>query len=266
MRKLCFAFCLVFLLCCSCSHGTAKEDSKSKIIGYWTSSDMQASVSFDDRNTIVVNDKYIGEYSIFDEGKVAINVDTDTFDDYYDVSMSATYEIEGGILHLYDVENHELYTFYSKDYLPNVINEKYQIKFNESETEYHHLYPFSYADEWEVNLEGTDMEGLIDRETLVKELEEAVELAEKEIISLYVDSMIAGDNAFSYSCSRASFTWDGDATIVCYEVNVHNKLKSENDNCYWIDPNGENIYVDHPEGGTTLWDGTIEGNSIMKRI
>lgn len=101
---------------------------QQKIEGYWISGDEKYSVSFDGENTIVVDDKYIGEYEVFDENKIAINVDTPTFDEYLDLSISATFTVSDDNLVIVDEDKGVEYVFYTKDKAEKIINRAYKEK------------------------------------------------------------------------------------------------------------------------------------------
>lgn len=114
---------IVFLSSCG-----AKE---SGIEGYWISGDGKYSVSFDDEKTVVVDGKYIGEYKIYKQGNIAINVDTATFDEVLDIVMSAEYSINDGILTIKNLDTSETYTFYTEEKAAQYINSDYVEKFSE---------------------------------------------------------------------------------------------------------------------------------------
>lgn len=259
MKKLYFVFAVLLLLTCI---GCAK-DPRQEVIGYWVSADQRDSISFDDRTTVVVNEKYIGDYSIFDEGKMAINVDTATFDDVYDISMSASYNVQDGILQITDNENLEIYLFYSENQVSKLKNEEYQLIYRGEPSVDYMALPISYPEyDWDLHLDGTDLEGVADRDMLIRESAIALAIAEEEIIPLYFNSMIDGENSFTYSCKCASWLWDK----VCYEVEVKCSIKPEMNCTYVIDPNSRVIYVLDESGFVSVWSGTLKGNSILEYI
>ena len=248
----------VLISCVGCS-----KDPRKEVLGHWVSADQQDSISFDDRNTVVVNEKYIGDYSIFDEGKMAINVDTATFDDVYDISMSASYEIKDGILQITDNDDNDVYLFYSEEQVGKLKNEEYQLIYRGEPSVDYMALPISYPEDgWNLHLEGTDLEGEADRDMLIKESALAIEIAKEEILPLYLNSMIDGENAFTYSCRCASWVWDN----VCYEIEVHCKYKPGMDCTYVIDPDSKIIYTMDEDGIVSIWSGTLEGNSILEYI
>lgn len=259
MKKSYFTFAVLALLVCI---GCAK-DPRQDVIGHWVSADQRDSISFDDRDTVVVNEKYIGDYSIYDEGKMAINVDTATFDDVYDISMSASYVVKDGILQITDNENYEVYLFYSENQISKLKNEEYQLIYRGEPSVDYMALPISYPeDDWDLHLDGTDLEGVADRDMLIRESVIAFEIAEEEIMPLYFNSMIDGENLFTYSCKCASWIWDK----VGYEVEVKCSIKPEMNCTYVIDPNSRTIYVLDENGVVSVWSGTLKGNSILEYI
>ena len=111
-------------------------------------------------------------------------------------------------------------------------------------------------------MDGTDLEGVADRDMLIRESAIALAIAEEEIIPLYFNSMIDGENSFTYSCKCASWLWDK----VCYEVEVKCSIKPEMNCTYVIDPNSRVIYVLDESGFVSVWSGTLKGNSILEYI
>ena len=259
MKKSYFTFAVLTLLICI---GCAK-DPRQDVIGHWVSADLQDSISFDDRNTVVVNEKYIGDYSIYDEGKMAINVDTATFDDVYDISMSASYVVKDGILQITDNENYEVYLFYSENQISKLKNEEYQLIYRGEPSVDYMALPISYPeDDWDLHLDGTDLAGAADRDMLIRESVIALSIAEEEIMPLYFNGMIDGENSFTYSCKCASWLCDK----VCYEIEVKCSAKPEMNCTYVIDPNSRTIYVLDENGFVSVWSGTLKGNSILEYI
>ena len=259
MKKIYLAF--IFALICTCIG--CKKDPRQEVIGHWVSANQEDSISFDDRNTIVVNEKYIGDYSIFDKGKMAINVDTATFDDVYDISMSASYEVKDGILQITDNEKFEVYLFYSENQVSKLKNEEYQLIYRgEPSVDYIALPISDPEDDWKLHLDGTDLEGVADRDMLIRESAAALEIAEEEIMPLYYNSIIDGENSFTCNCKCASWVWDK----VCYEIEVKCSTKPEMNCTYVIHPNSRIIYIYNINGFLNIWSGMLPGDSILKYI
>lgn len=238
-----------------------EKNLKDSIEGYWVSSDMTASVAFDENNTIVVDGKYIGEYAIYDENKMAINVDTATFDDVYDIALSAEFKVSDGILYINDLEG-RTYRYYSEEKVKTLINEKYKTIYNNSIVEQYMPEILSYPDEWELYLEGTQLEGVITKDEVKKNSVEAIEFAEKEILKLYESSILDDEFVFCCTCDSVMYIWD----TICYEITVRCEEVIGKVCTYAVDPVGGKIYKEDAEGFFLIWDGTIAGNSILKEI
>lgn len=102
--------------------------SEEVMEGHWISGDGKYSVSFDGDSTVVVDGKYIGEYEIYSEGKMAINVDTDTFDEVLDITMSAEFVLDDDILTINDLESGQSYVYYRQEKANLYINDDYAQK------------------------------------------------------------------------------------------------------------------------------------------
>ena len=254
MKKIILLFVIMSILFSGCG--------KEEIIGNWVSSDKLSSVSFDEKGTIVINGKYIGNYSVYDDGKMAINVDTDTFDEVYDITMSAEYKIKDDILYIIDSEEQKTYRYYSDKKVKLLINEKYQKIYDEKESEQYMPYTISYPDEWELNLDGTELEGIVSSQELQDGSEKARAMVEDEIIILYKSSVINDEFIFVCACDSAVYVWDS----VCYEISV-GCVDMIGDVCtYVVNPENGDIFVYDEDGFLVRWNGTIKGSSILKYI
>ena len=258
MKKITIILCVLLIGCFS---SCAKQSSK-EIIGYWTSADNNDSISFDNLNAVVINEKYIGRYSIIDNNKIAINVDTALLDDVYDVSMSALFNIKEGILQITDTENYQTYIFYNEDQQKKLKNEEYQLIYRGTSPVEYMAYPISYADEWELHLDGTSLEGKVTQDTLTENASEALKIAKREILPLYQNSRIDGKKLFTCSCTNASLVW----YAICYEILIECEDNSSQNFCYLIDPSSKMIYIYDEEGFVSIWSGMIQGNSILEYI
>lgn len=260
MKRMWLVGWTIVLLCCM---GCSRE-SKSKLQGHWVSCDpyLQSSITFTDENTVVIDGKYIGSYAVFDEDKIAINVDTSMFDDFYDIAMSAEYGVQHGILQLRDLETGKILNYYKEEYVEKLENEKYQLLYRGTPSVEYLAYPLSYFPEWDLHIQGTELDGITDRNTILKEYKQAIEIAEEEILMLYINSMINGKDIFSIECKCACLLWD----TVCYKVVIRCSQKPEVSYEYLIDVHEKYIYKANEEGIYSLWDGMIEGNSILQPI
>lgn len=249
---------LLLITICILLTGCGKEE----IIGNWVSSDKTSSISFDEQGTVVINGKYIGNYSVYDEGKIAINVDTAIFDEVYDIAMSAEYKIKDDILYIIDLEEMRTHRYYSDKKVKALMNEKYQKIYAENSTEQYMGYTISYPNDWELNLEGTDLEGIITSKELEDSSEKARQLVEDEIISLYRASVIDEEFVFVCACDSAVYVWDS----VCYEISVGCIDMIGNVCTYVVNPENGDIFVYDDEGLLMRWNGTIQGSSILEYI
>lgn len=108
MKKMVSVFLVLGVLLCGCQK---EEDIKQ----YWVSVDSKYSLSFDEDNTVVIDGKYIGNYKTYSEGKMAINLETDMFDEVLDLVMSAEYTINDGTLTIKDLESGEVFEYYTPE-------------------------------------------------------------------------------------------------------------------------------------------------------
>ena len=109
MKKVFAVFLVLGVLLCGCQK--EEEDIKQ----YWVSVDSKYSLSFDEDNTVVIDGKYIGNYKIYSESKMAINLETDMFDEVLDLVMSAEYTINDGTLTITDLESGEVFEYYTPE-------------------------------------------------------------------------------------------------------------------------------------------------------
>ena len=258
MRYRVLVFCLLIIFMLS---GCGK-DARSQLLGYWVSSNQNDSISFDEQSKVVINGKYIGEYSVYDEEKIAIHVDTPLLDDVYDISMSASFCVKGNILQIKDNQTNEIYNFYREKHLEKLKNEEYQLLYKGTSCEGYMTYPFSYPDKWDFNLEDTFLEGKIDKKGLEKGSQSALKIANEEIVPLYANSTVLGKTAFVYTCECACILWDE----ICYEIRLDFQESTIEDSMFLINPQNRYIYTPDDEGIWYLWDGMIKGDSILQYI
>lgn len=257
MKKLVslFIFAIMLFTLSACSSSPEKQ-----IIGYWTSGDQKASVSFDKKGTVVVDDKYMGEYTVFDTNKLVIKVDTPALDDVYDLNMSAEFTVEDGLLVIKDLETFSTYRFFSDDRLDSVINKKYQEEYRNNFNSY--MPPIlSYPDDWELHLDGTNLEGKATSEELKNDSKKALQLAEKEIISLYENSILKDEFVFSGYVESAVYI-----DSVFYEIGIYCEDTIGKVSTFYINPHTHEIYTLDTIDFVITWDGTICSGSLLKEI
>ncbi len=261
--KKCTILIAVFLFVVLCFSGCS---SKSEIEGYWVSGDEKYSVSFDGDGTIVVDDKYIGEYNIFDDNKIAINVDTPTFDEYLDLSMSATYMIENDMLSITDKEKGLEFRFYTKEKVETIINREYK----EKSTNYIGIKSFSspkhlgYFDDNGNLIRSFDW--IIDEsdETLYENVEKVRDLFCEEVLAFYQTKSPDG----KYQVLDNGLFGVGTEGTLLYGIELRREGNETISlvNRYAIEPVEGLIYVqeDVVEDSYELWDGTVAyGKSLL---
>ena len=258
MKKLVslFIFAIMLFTLSACSSSPEKQ-----IIGYWTSGDQKASVSFDKKGTVVVDDKYMGEYTVFDTNKLVIKVDTPALDDVYDLNMSAEFTVEDGLLVIKDLESPSTFRFYSKKRLTSITNQHYNAIFSVDSQKYTPLI-ISYPDDWELNLEDINLEEKITSDELKTNSTKALQLVQKEIIPLYKNSVSKDEFTFFGYIESAAYIDD-----VFYEIGIYCEETYGRVKTVLVNPNTQSILsYDRFENLATTWDGTIRGDSLMKEI
>lgn len=253
----CVSICIMLVGC----------GSKEDIMGYWVSCDNRYSVTFSEENAVTVDGKYIGEYQIYHEGKVAINVDTATFDDVYDLVMSAEYEVSDGRLTLTDLDSGQTWFFYSENKIPTSKNIDYSNRYKKYSGTKKENVEYDYLGYWDDNnnlvkdfdweLEETNM-------TLDVGRKESDSIFKKEILSLYQE---AYPELKFITDNSGLISFDG----IIYNVLV---LSCEGQDTisvwdrYAVNPLDGSIYIyDCVEDSYDLWDGTIiEGESLLQEI
>lgn len=254
---------LCVLIFVAINFSSCEKESKEKIINYWVSSDLKSTLAFDENGNVVIDDKYMGNYSIYAEDKIAINVDTEMFDDVYDVDLTAKFDIDDDILCITDMDDGSVYLYYLEEKAEKLINKEYWTRSVRYSVEQYMAIPIAYAEkEWELHLEGTELEGVTTEEKLKKDSITVKEIVEEQILMLYQESIINGRNVIEYSCERAVYIWD----TVYYEIIIKNSESEEIMDIYAVNAENGDIYVEDEEGFYVIWEGTLKGNSILKEI
>lgn len=258
--KMCVIIAIVFAFVVLCFVGC---DSETGLEGYWVSGDEKYSVSFDGKGTIVVDDKYIGEYIVFDENKIAINVDTTAFDKYLDLSMSATYNIIDETLIITDKDKDEEFVFYTKEKVDEIINRAYQEKTDKFNgvTEILFYETLGYFDDNGNLIKNYDWIIEEDEKLLYDYLDEVQEIFNKEVLNYYQtkspegkyhilnDGLLGVDGTILYGIELRR---EGEGTLSIV-------------NRYAIEPVEGIIYIeDFVYSSYELWDGIIAyGRSLL---
>ncbi|MDD6194158.1 MAG: hypothetical protein PUB19_04565 [Lachnospiraceae bacterium] len=239
--------------------------NKNSIDGLWVSGDGVYSVSFDRDNTIVVDGKYIGEYNIYDKGKMAINVDTETFDDVLDITMSAGYTIDDGILTITDLERGQSYIFYTQKKLEELNNKTYNTLYKEFDgiRDFSSYESLGHFDKDGKIIKEFNWESEESNDTIANFQITAKNLFMEEVFPLYKN---ANPNA-KYHVYPDSLIGSNGAILNEIELRCEGPDTISIIDRFAIEPKDKLIYVwNAADDSFKLWDGTIiSGKSLFDR-